>query len=434
MNGTIKNQMHEISDRRLRLSGSLILFTVTAFLIVAIHWMAHATLDEVTRGIGRVIPSSEVQVVQNLEGGIIAEITVGEGQEVQRGDVLLKLDPTIFRSRYEQKRSEYLNLLVSSALIGAELSGEAPVYPGDIEEDCKRLIEEKGLEFSARRESYENKLLTLREKISQYGFEIKELESEKDFTKQRMALLDEEMDILEPNVSCGISSKIELLRLKKQILQERARLEKYSIAIPKTQSAHKKARLKLEQAKRDYRYELLDEADEHRARIAEIEKALPELKSRLDRTLVKAPVDGVVKKLWVNTIGEVISPGKNLVEIVPKKDELVVEAKIKPSDIAFVEAGQKAKVKLTAYDFSIYGGLEGRVERIGADAMVEEDGKSYYTLRVSTKDTHLSKGEEILPILPGMVAQVDLLSGRKTVLEYILKPFLKTRERALREH
>ena len=426
-------QMHDMTDRRIRLSGSLILFTITSFIIVAIHWAAHAPLDEVTRGFGRVIPSSQVQQVQNLEGGLVKEICVKEGDEVSEGTLLLRLDPTIFSSMYKERRAEYLDLLTSSVCIKAELDKTAPSFPDEVKNEAPTLVEQKRREFSARQKAHQNTILTMEQRAEQLRYGVKELSTRIKFLKKSLGFLAEEVAIIKPNVESGISPKLDLLRIQQEICRVQGKLDETKVSLPKSKAVLKGAQLNIQKERDEYEYRLVEDLNKKLKRLAELKEVLPALKSRLARTEVKSPVAGIIKKVSVNTVGEVIAPGMKLVEIVPKEDKLVIEAKLLPSDIAFVEVGQKAMVKLTAYDFSIFGGVKGVIERIGADSFVQENGQSYYTMRVTTEKNYVGKKENPLPILPGMVAQVDVLSGKKTVLDYIMKPILKARQNALRE-
>jgi adhesin transport system membrane fusion protein len=377
-----------------------------SFVVVAIIWANFAELDEVTRGSGKTTPSSHIQVVQNLEGGILSEILVREGQVVEKGQALLKLDPVRFASSLNETKLKYFELLAATARLSAEVENKPLVIPTEVLKTAPEIAENAKQLFESRRSEFNAGTKFLREQINQRA--------------RSYSLLKEELDMSAPLVDEGAMSKVELLRIKRELNEIRGQL---------TESKNK-----LSETKIQFQTKALEELNQVKAELDRTSESTLALEDRVTRTLVLSPVKGIIKQLKVATVGGVIQPGMDLVEIVPLDDQLLIEAEIRPSDIAFLHPGQQAMVKLTAYDFSIYGGLEAELEHISPDSITnEEDGENYFIIRLRTKKNYLEKNGAKLSIIAGMTAEVDILTGKKTVLDYILKPILKARERALKE-
>ena len=415
-----------------RTSANLLFFTIAAFFAAAVVWASRATVDEVTTGQGRIIPSGEVQVVQNLEGGLVSEILVHEGDIVRPGQILVRIDDTGFASSYRENRARYLSLLATIARLTAEVEGKTPVFPAELDERPERVVDEKAL-FAARRLELDSALAVFRRQADQRKQEMIELDNKVARLGQSMSLANQEMDIIKPMVERGVTSRLELLRLQRQLTDLEREREAAQLSIPRLRSALAETERRIEEKVAGMRSAAQAELNRSRVRLEVLEEALAAVADRVVRTEVRAPVYGTVKQIMVNTIGGVITPGMNLVEIVPLEENLLVEASIRPADIAFLHPGQDAKVKITAYDFATYGALEGTLERISADAIVDDQQQSFFQIRIRTERSFLGSADAPLPIIPGMVAQVDILTGKRTVLDYLLKPIVRARERALRE-
>jgi adhesin transport system membrane fusion protein len=419
-----------------RCVSSILLVSVFLFFVSGATWAAMAYLDETVRGTGKVIPSSEIKRVQNFEGGIVSEILVKAGQQVKKEDVLIRLKEVQFSSRLREHQSVYLDLQATVARLEAHLAGrDEIVLPEEV------LAQKPGLAASQRQLLLSKRLVNksaldvLAQEREQRIQELKEARSRLEFQSRNLSLLKKELDMISPMVARGAASEMEELRLRRQVNEVVGSIQETRIQIPKIQSALQGAENRIDEEKSRQRNELLQELDEARAELESMKEKLPALADQVDRTVVRSPVDGIVKQVFVNTIGETISPGKDMVEIVPLEDTLLVEAQIPPKDIAFIHPGQKASVRLTAYDSSVYGSLEGMVEHISADAITDEQQKySYYLVDIRTQENSLRDhaGKE-LPIIPGMVAEISVLTGKKTVLDYILKPIIKTKQNALQE-
>lgn len=416
------------------IQSHVLLWLSISFVVIAIIWANFATLDEVTRGSGKTIPSSHIQVVQNLEGGILSEILIKEGDLVEKGQALLKLDAVRFASSFNETKLKYYELLATTARLTAEVSKKEMVLPEDVIQNAPDIANDaKQLLISRQNELNANKKI-LEEQILQKKQDIVELKSKSSQISRSYHFLKEELEMSEPLVAEGAMSRVDILRLQRSTNDLRGELTAARLSIPRLKSSLDEAKNKLSELEIRFHTEALEELNLAKAELDRTTESVLALEDRVTRTRVLSPVKGTIKQLKVTTVGGVVQPGMDLVEIVPLEDQLLIEAEVRPADIAFLRPGQNAMVKLTAYDFSIYGGLEAKLEHISADTITnEEDGESYYIIRLRTNKNYLEKNGEKLNIIAGMTADVDILTGKKSVLDYILKPILKARERALRE-
>jgi membrane fusion protein, adhesin transport system len=366
-----------------RVFSHVILWTATLFIIIAFFWSKYAILDEVTTGQGKVIPSSQIQVIQNLEGGIVRKIYVREGEIVKKNQVLMQIDDTRFAASYKEALKKIDDFEIEIARLNAEIENKPFIISDKLKKANLSL-------YKAEKALYDSR-------INEY----KQLEFAKN-------LAERELKLTKPLVNKGAVSEVEVLRLQRTVNELNGKIYSFK---SKTLEQLNKARGELNALKESYLA--------HR--------------DRLVRTTVRSPVKGIIKQIKINTVGGVVQPGMDILEIVPLDDTLLIEAKIRPSDIGFIHPGQKTMVKLTAYDFSIYGGLEGKVEQISADTITNEKDESFYIIRVRTKKNYLGTKQKPLYIIPGMLSSVDILTGRKSVLDYLLKPILKAKQAALRE-
>lgn len=411
----------------------LLLGVLVTFLVVFLAWASWAALEEVTRGEGRVIPSSEVQLVQNLEGGIVRELLVHEGEIVDAGQVLLRIDDTTAASTFREARARYLSLLAQSARLRAEIDETAVNFPPEVLNEARDAAENEQALFNARQDDLQTQIEILRSQARQREQELTELHSQQEQLERSYELAREELRITEPLAQRRIVPQVEYLRLQRQVNELRGNLEQTKLAVPRVEEALAEAHRRIEEQLLSFRSEALRERNAVEAELSAMREAITAEEDRVSRTEVRSPVRGAIKDMHVTTVGQVVQPGQDLVEIVPLDDTLLVEAQVRPADIAFVRPGLPATVKVTAYDFSIYGGLDGEVVDISADTIVNEQGEAFYRMRVRTADNELGTAASPLPIIPGMTVQVDVLTGEKTVLDYLLKPILKAQQNALRE-
>jgi membrane fusion protein, adhesin transport system len=411
----------------------LLLFVIVAFFVIFFAWASWAELEEVTRGDGKVIPSSQVQVVQNLEGGIVAGIPVREGAIVEQGDVMVRINNVRAASELRESRQRYLALQGALSRLRAEVDDVPVAFAPEIMTDAPGVAQSEGALYRARQEALQSELEVLRSQAAQREQELTELATRLGQLERSHALALEELEITRPLAANRVVSRVQLLRLEREVNDLAGELEATRLALPRVEAALREATRRIDERQLGFRAEAQRELTAVQAEAAALQEVITAEADMVSRTEVRSPVRGTVKQLFVNTVGGVIQPGADLVEIVPLEDNLLVEAKVRPADIAFLRPGQPAVVKVTAYDFAIYGGLDAVVEDISADTITDERGESFYRVRVRTHESALHEAGEPLPIIPGMTTQVDILTGEKTVLDYLLKPILRAKERALRE-
>lgn len=413
--------------------GRAILYMIVLLIILLLVWAYVSEVDEYTRGEGKVIPSQQVQVVQNLEGGIISEILVKVGDVVKKDQLMLRIDETRFSSTYQESRSKYLALKARAARLQAETTDTPFHIPEEITQEKTEIgIREKEL-YESRKKELETTLQILQEQINQRVQESRELAAKLRDLNSSYELIRKELDITKPLVAQGAVSEVEVLRLERQASEMKGAIEATRLAIPRADSRSKEAQRKIQEEKLAFHSKAKSELNNVLAELEGVSATSVALEDRLQRTSVRSPVHGTINQILVSTVGGVIQPGMNLIEIVPLDDSLLIEAKIRPSDIAFLRPNQKAMVKFTAYDFTIYGGLDAHLEHISADSITDDKGNSYYLVRLRTQKNYLGTIENPLPIIPGMVTAVDIITGKKTILNYLLKPILRARQMALRE-
>lgn len=411
----------------------LTIWGLIAFVVFCLLWANFAVVDEVTRGDGKAIPSSRLQKIQNLEGGIVAELFVREGQIVNAGDPLLRLDDTRFASNVGETEADRLALLLRVERLSAEVQDRELVVADEVREKAPRQADNEIQLFNSRKQQLLDEVAGLEEQLIQRQQELREFASKQGQFRNSLSLLRQEIRMSEPLVAEGAISQVEVLRLKRAEVEARGQLEATTLAIPRAESAIKEVERKIDETRGRFRSDALTQLNEARTELSKIQSTGKALEDRVNRTLVISPVRGIVKQLLVTTIGGVIQPGSDLVEIVPLGENLLVEARIRPQDIAFLHPGQEAVVKFTAYDYTIYGGLKAELEQIGADTVTDDDGNSFYVIKLRTNKSHLGSEEHPLLIIPGMVASVDIITGKKSVLSYLLKPIIRARAEALRE-
>ncbi|RON30756.1 HlyD family type I secretion periplasmic adaptor subunit [Pseudomonas brassicacearum] len=412
----------------------LTIWAIIGFFVFLMLWANFAVIDEVTKGDGKAIPSSKIQKIQNLEGGIVSELFVTEGQIVEAGAPLIRLDDTRFASNVGETEADRLSMLLRVERLSAEVDDRPLNFPPDVLKAVPGQAASEESLYISRRQQMHDEIGGLEEQLIQRQQELREFTSKQSQYRSGLALQRQEINMSEPLVAQGAVSPVEVLRLKRAEVETRGQLDATTLAIPRAQSAIKEVQRKIDETRGKFRSEALTQLNEARTDLNKAQATGKALEDRVSRTLVTSPVRGIVNKLLVNTIGGVIQPGSDLVEIVPLDDTLLVEAKVRPQDIAFLHPGQEATVKFTAYDYTIYGGLKAKLEQIGADTITDEDKKTtYYIIKLRTDRSHLGTDEKPLLIIPGMVASVDIITGKKTILSYLLKPIIRARAEALHE-
>lgn len=413
--------------------GRTILWLILLFTIAAIYWASVCEVDEITRGEGKVIPSSQIQVIQNLEGGIISKILVGIGDVVEKDQLLLRIDETRFLAAFQENRLSLLVLKAKAARLEAETHNTPLVIPEEINKENGAIINREKELFDTKKQELDTTLEILQEQINQRKQELIELQAKFTELSRTHRLITRELELTEPLVADGAVSEVELLRLKRQVNEVKGEMEATRLAIPRAKSKLKEASRTLQETKLGFYNQAKAELNDVYAELERRSATSLALGDQLKRTSVRSPVRGTVNQILINTIGGVIQPGMDLIEIVPLEDTLLIEAQIKPSDIAFLHPNQEAVVKFSAYDFTIYGGLKAQLEYISADSISDEKGQSFYLIQVRTHKNHLGTESKPLPIIAGMPASVDILTGKKTIMSYLLKPILRAQKLALRE-
>nr|WP_178122962.1 HlyD family type I secretion periplasmic adaptor subunit [Pseudomonas sp. AU8050] len=412
----------------------LTIWAIIAFFVFLVVWAGFSQIDEVTRGDGKAIPSSKLQKIQNLEGGIVAELYVKEGQIVEAGAPLIRLDDTRFVSNAGETEALRLAMQLRVERLSAQVDDRPLNIPDEVLKAAPSQAANERSLYESRRQQLKDEVGGLQEQLVQRQQELREFTSKQGQYRSQLSLQRQEINMSEPLVAQGAVSPVEVLRLKRAEMETRGQLDATTLAIPRAESAIKEVQRKIDETRGKFRSEALTQLNEARTELNKAESTGRALEDRVSRTLVTSPVRGIVKQLLVNTVGGVIQPGSDMVEIVPLDDTLLVEAKIRPQDIAFLHPGQEAVVKFTAYDYTVYGGLNAKLERIGADTITDEDKKTtYYMITLRTDRSHLGTDEKPLLIIPGMVASVDIITGKKSILSYLLKPIIKARAEALHE-
>lgn len=409
----------------------IVIWLSAASMTVLLLWSAFAVLDEVTRGEGKVIPSRQIQILQSMDGGIVSEILAREGQTVKAGDLLLKVDPTRMVSSLRENQSQYLALLAKGARLRALAEGSRFVPPDDVAKQAPEIVEQERTLYESRRAELDATIGVARQQSTQRSQELISVRARREQAAQSYTLTARELEMTRPLVRTGAVSDVELLRLERDVARYRGERDSANSDIPRLESAVAEANRKIQEVELTFRNVARSELSEVNAKLSALSEGSTALEDRVKQTEIRSPVNGTVKQLKVNTVGGVVQPGKDVIELVPSDDALLLEAKVLPRDIAFLRPGQKALVKFTAYDFAVYGGLEATLEQIGADSVVDDKGNAYFVVRVRTLSNTI--GQQKLPIIPGMVAEVDILTGKKTVLSYLLKPILRAQAKALTE-
>jgi adhesin transport system membrane fusion protein len=414
----------------------LVLFcflTIVFFLI----WASWAKVDEISRGDGRVIPMSKTQIIQSSEAGVVHEIAVKLGQEIKKGQLIIRLDSSGNLAKLGESQARYDALQARIARLQLEITGdfdrefECPEQTKKISND---ICENELSLLSTRRLNYKTKLQVLKSRQQQKLDEISEANSSIEQTSIVLQTMLNEREKIEPLVQKELHPEIELLRLDREIAQQNAQRESVKQSLNRLKSSLNEAELQVQELDSQFKQEARSAMADTLSEANILKATLTGAEDQVRRTDIVSPVDGIVNTLEVNTLGAFVQPGSVVAGVVPLTDTLLVEARISPKDVAFVQPGQEALVKLTAYDFSIYGGLAGSVSNISADSIVNpESGETYYQVLVQTGDSKLGKGITKHEIRPGMVASVEILTGEKTVLSYLIKPLSKARYEALTE-
>ncbi|MFO0122679.1 MAG: HlyD family type I secretion periplasmic adaptor subunit [Inhella sp.] len=420
----------ELINAQQRQRSRTMVRAVAAVVAVLLVWAGFARVDEVTKGDGKVVSSRSLQTVQSLDGGVVTSILVREGDVVEQGQLLLTIDATRATSGARENAAMGFALQARLARLRALAEGSAFSPPPAKDADEQRIVDEERRLFENRRAELSGQVSISEQQLAQRQQELGEMRARKAAAERGLELSQQELTRTRPLLASGAVSEVDIIKLERALARARGEAEQASAQIARVSAAVAEAQRKVSETELAFRNEARRELAESLGKLNALTESAVALNDRVDKSQIKSPVRGRIQRLLANTVGGVVQPGKDIVEVVALDDALVLEAKVHPRDIAFIHPGQAAMVKFTAYDFSIYGGLEAKVENISPDTVVDDKGNAFYVVRVRTLKSRL--GEQ-LPIIPGMTDEVDVLTGSKTILSYLLKPVLKVKDNALKE-
>lgn len=443
---------HEVDaalSRRPRFGARLLSVVVAAMFLFLIAWAAFADLDEVTHAEGQVVGSQRTQTIQNLEGGIVRSIHVHEGQIVEKGAVLAQLDNEMAESSYRDAMSKAVENSIALIRLEAELQGKKPEFPTDLRRwlmarlgvkidattlaRAQQMVKDQENAYNSRAELFAADIDGLKSQLQQRQHDIAEEEARLAHLNQSMSLAVQQRDTGAELLRRKNFARMEYLNLEAKVVDLKGQIAQLVSSIPKAKAAAQEIRQKITSREAEQRTNITQEIAKRRLELTSLRETISAGGDRVTRTELQAPVRGSIKQVYINTVGGVVKPGEPIMDLVPLDDTLLIEARVSPKDVAFLHPGQDVMVKITAYDFSIYGGLPGKLESISADTIEDKRGDFHYLVKVRTRDNAITHNNEVLPIMPGMLAQADILIGKKTVLDYLLKPILKAQQNALHE-
>lgn len=414
-------------------SGKLFVQLVTLLFILFIAWASLFQIDEITRGKGQVVPSQEMQIIQSLEGGILKELLVKEGDRVETGQLLLKLSDLAFSSEARGGAAKLYALKIMQARLSAEIAGEDFIVPPELADQNPSLIANEQSLHASRQQELQNAVSIFEDRRNKAAAAKAENEAVIAKEKENLSLLNQELTAAEKMLAARAIAKTDVLRLKRNVNETKGRLAEAKEKVAGYEAEMSALELEAKQKKDMFRTQALKELGEVKTQIIAMEESLKAIGDVVDRSALRAPVDGIVNAVSIKTLGGVVEPAKPLIEIVPLGDDLKINARVSPNDIAFIEDGQPVKVRISAYDPQRYGYLNGHISRIGASTMNDGEGNVYFEVEVKTEQNHLMAGARKLPITPGMLADIDVITGRKSILAYLMKPVLRLKDQAFRE-
>ncbi|WP_018951738.1 MULTISPECIES: HlyD family type I secretion periplasmic adaptor subunit [unclassified Thioalkalivibrio] len=418
----------QIQEKPLR--ARALLYGILVTLALLVYWASVAEIDEVARGDGRVIPSQNLQVLQSMDGGVVSDILVREGDVVERGDVMVRIDPTRFLSDLGEARASEFSLRARQARLIALLSDTPFLVTPELQQGPPAIVEQEQQLYEESLAELNSRIRIAEEQMRQRQEELNEVRARRTQAVRALELASRELDVTEPLVQSGAVSEVEVLRLQREVSNARGDRDQATAQIARLNAAIEEAEEKIREVRLNFRNQWRAELADTLGRLQELAEGTEGLEDRVRLSEVRSPMTGIVQRMFVTTRGGVISPGREVAEVVPLEDELLIEARVSPQDIAYLRPGLQARVKFTAYDFAIYGGLEATVEHISPDTITDDDGNTFYKVRVRTEETGFDEEHQIMT---GMVAQVDIITGRRTILQYLLKPILRAGDLAFTE-
>ena len=418
MNKNIEESLLKSSRRGAR----VLIWLSFIFVVSLLTWMYQAKIDQLIRGVGRVIPSQKIQTIQNLEGGIVSKILVHEGDKVREKMVLMELDKTSFESKKEENQLKIKELKARILRLNAEAKGKR------FKARTSQLKQELEL-YKANQKMLKQEVSILKKRLFQKRNELKELRAKKENLQHSLSLTRQEVQMKRDLLAQLVGSRNELNLAEQKLSSVEGAFSATTLAIPRLISVIEEVKSKIKSVKIVFQKKAVESLNEAKDELARVKQSNISKKDRVTRATVRSPVAGVVQRVFHNTIGGVVKAGEPIMEIVPSNDILIVSTKIRPSDIASIYLNQEAVVRFTAYDFAIYGSLKGKIINISADTIVDEiDKRSYYQVDIKTNKNYLGLKEQQHKIMTGMVATVDIVGEKKRVLDWVLKPILRAKQ------
>lgn len=426
--------LHPDHDRGPRRAATALVAAIALFTLITLGWMSWAPLDISVQAGGQVIPSSRIQEIQSMEGGILTTIAVKEGQAVKQGDLLLRLQNLQFNSELGESRHTYWGAQAALARLEAEIKGRAPTFSRELAAAAPESVAEQQALWRSRQAERENTRETLRKQLAQREEELAEARSRISTLGDLLTDARESLAMEDKLLKQGAGARADYLNAKQRVSSLIGDREAANVSLQRLQAAIQEARSRLAEADSRYIAEAGKEKSELELKAATTSEQMTAQADRVARREVRAPMDGIVNRILLNTVGGVAQAGQTLLELVPAQDTLLISARVKPADIAFLHPGQIAQIRISAYDSSIFGALPGKVKRVGADALVDKERQeTYFEVILEAERNYLGDAKERLTLSPGMAADASILTGKRTVMEYLLKPVLKTLDKSLRE-
>lgn len=411
---------------RTGLRGTYVLSSAVVMLLGGfLVWAENAEFREVTRADGSVVPSQRVQVVQNLEGGVLQKIHVDEGDKVAKGDPIATLNATIAKSSLQELKEERVAKRALVARLRAEVTGRELDFPENLADRAPNIIADERSLYQSNKADLRSRIDTLTSQARQREQEIAELRDREGQLSSRLTLAREERDESAALAEQNLVPETEMLRLRREVARLTGELKTVRESIPRAQSAAAHARQKIQEARLSYKRDAAEQLSQAIVDLQVLHERITARRDRAQRRVVTAPLAGHVKEIHASTVGGAVKPGADIAEIVPSGETLLIEARLRPTEIAYVTEGQEALIKLTAYDYNEYGGLRGTVETVSADTSRTQDGDNYYSIHLRTKSGSLSTSGRELPVIPGMTVEVEILGDTKTVLGYLMGPLAR---------
>lgn len=425
---------HHDFDRGPRKAVSILVGVTALFFLFLLIWMSFAPLDISVNAVGTVVPSSRVQQIQSMEGGILQSRPVSEGSRVKKGDLLAIVQNLQFNAEQGESQQTYWGTLAALARLEAEATNKPPVFSPELEKNAPDMVSEQHTLWQSRRRERESSLDALSRQLTQRQQELAEARSRHQTLNDSIGGARESLAIEEKLFAAGAGAKADLLAAQQRYATQKGDLDATGISINRLQAAVQEAQARLSETRARFQMETSKEKSELELRAATVNEQLTGRNDKVARRELRASMDGVVNRILINTVGGVVKAGETIMEIVPADDRLLISARVKPTDIAFIKIGQSAKIRISAYDSSIFGTLSGKVVRVGADAIVDNERKeTYFEVFLQSETNDLGSPEEQLSISPGMGADSSINTGKRTMMEYMLKPVVKTFDKSLRE-